>query len=78
YVAAVVFDLTNPALATSWFAPVLSALMVLTGVQLMSAWSLARVLAELSRRDAEMEADLNWTYVPAAHPVHADAVAQQI
>ncbi|WP_129674405.1 glycosyltransferase family 2 protein [Candidatus Chloroploca sp. Khr17] len=78
YVAAVVFDLTNPALATSWFAPVLSALMVLTGVQLMSAWSLARVLSELSRRDAEMEADLNWTYVPAAHPAHADAVAQQI
>ncbi|PDV96438.1 glycosyltransferase family 2 protein [Candidatus Chloroploca asiatica] len=78
YVASVVFDLTNPALAASWFAPVLSALMVLTGVQLMSAWSLARVLAELSRRDAEMEADLNWTYVPAAHPVHTDVVAQQI
>ncbi|MBP1466843.1 glycosyltransferase family 2 protein [Candidatus Chloroploca sp. M-50] len=78
YVASVVFDLTNPALAASWFAPVLSALMVLTGVQLMSAWSLARVLSELSRRDAEMEADLNWTYVPAAHPVHADVVAQQI
>jgi glycosyltransferase involved in cell wall biosynthesis len=60
YGAAVAFDLTNPALANSWFAPVASALMVLTGVQLMSAWGLARVLAELSRRDGEMEADLRW------------------
>jgi uncharacterized integral membrane protein len=65
YAAAALFDLTNPALATSWFAPVLSALMVLTGVQLVSAWSLARVLAELSRREDEKEADLNWTYTPA-------------
>jgi len=48
YIAAVAFDLTNPALQVSWFAPVVSALMVLTGVQLVSAWSLARVLAELS------------------------------
>ncbi|MCS6881910.1 MAG: glycosyltransferase family 2 protein [Oscillochloridaceae bacterium] len=65
YLAAVMFDLTNPALAASWFAPVVSALLVLTGVQLVSAWSLARVLAELSRRDVEAEADLNWTYTPA-------------
>jgi glycosyltransferase involved in cell wall biosynthesis len=59
YVAAVRYDLTNPALAASWFAPVVSALLVLTGVQLMSAWGLARVLAELSRREVELEADLN-------------------
>lgn len=65
YLAAVLFDLTNPALATSWFAPVVSALLVLTGVQLVSAWSLARVLAELSRREVEAEADLNWSYTPA-------------
>lgn len=65
YLAAVLFDLTNPALPASWFAPVVSALLVLTGVQLVSAWSLARVLAELSRREVEMEADLNWTHVPA-------------
>jgi len=65
YVAAVLFDLTNPAMAASWFAPVVSALLVLTGVQLVSAWSLARVLAELSRREVEAEADLNWSYTPA-------------
>jgi glycosyltransferase involved in cell wall biosynthesis len=65
YVTAVLFDLTNPAMAASWFAPVVSALLVLTGVQLVSAWSLARVLAELSRREVEAEADLNWSYTPA-------------
>lgn len=66
YVAAVVFNLTDPSLAASWFAPVLSALLVLTGVQLMSAWALARVLAELSRRDSEKEADLKWAEEVAA------------
>jgi hypothetical protein len=58
YVAAAVFDLTNPALAASWFAPVTSALLMLTGVQLVSAWGLARVLADLSRRETEARADL--------------------
>lgn len=76
YLAAAFFDLTNPALAASWFAPVVSALLVLTGVQLMSAWSLARVLAELSRRDAEKEADLNWTYTPAP-AVRGEVAAQR-
>jgi glycosyltransferase involved in cell wall biosynthesis len=51
YLVAAVFDLTNPAVSASWFAPVLSALLVLMGVQLVSAWGLARVLAELSLRD---------------------------
>jgi hypothetical protein len=58
YIAAVAFDLTNPALQISWFAPVVSALMVLTGVQLVSAWSLARVLAELSVREGLAARDL--------------------
>lgn len=58
YIAAVMLKLTDPALPAAWFAPVLSALLVLTGVQLVGAWSLARVLAELSRREVEMEADL--------------------
>ncbi|WP_322816674.1 glycosyltransferase family 2 protein [Chloroflexus sp.] len=69
YVAAVAFDLTNPALPHSWFAPVVSAMLVLIGVQLVSAWGLARVLAELSRRESDQEADLNWTYVPLTTPV---------
>jgi glycosyltransferase involved in cell wall biosynthesis len=60
YVAAAAFRLTDPALENSWFAPVVSALLVLTGVQLMSAWGLARLLAELSRREGEAEADLRW------------------
>ncbi|MFV9504551.1 MAG: glycosyltransferase family 2 protein [Oscillochloridaceae bacterium umkhey_bin13] len=77
YIAAVSFDLTNPALASSWFAPVVSSLLVLTGVQLMSAWSLARVLAELSRRDVEMEADLNWSYTPAP-ALRGEVIAQQV
>lgn len=58
YGAALVFDLTNPAASASWFPPVVSALLVLTGVQLVSAWGLARVLAELSRRESETSADL--------------------
>ena len=73
YVAAVAFDLTNPTLAHSWFAPVVSAMLVLTGVQLVSAWGLVRVLAELSRREIEQEADLNWTYTPLTTPVEAAA-----
>jgi len=75
YLAAAIYDLTNPALAASWFVPVVSALLVLTGVQLMSAWSLARVLSELSRREVEKEADLNWTYTPA--PAARGEVATQ-
>jgi glycosyltransferase involved in cell wall biosynthesis len=59
YLAAVVFDLTNPSASASWFAPVVSALLVLTGVQLVSAWGLARVLAELSLRDGLVAQDLS-------------------
>jgi glycosyltransferase involved in cell wall biosynthesis len=59
YAAAAIFDLTNPAITASWFAPVTSALLVLTGVQLVSAWGLARVLAELNERDGMAERDLN-------------------
>ena len=58
YVAAAVFDLTNPSYAASWFAPVVSAMLVLTGVQLISAWALARLLAELSVRDGLAAQDL--------------------
>jgi glycosyltransferase involved in cell wall biosynthesis len=61
YCLAVIFDLTNPAGAASWFAPVVSALLVLTGVQLVGAWGLARVLAELSRREVATRADLRTT-----------------
>jgi hypothetical protein len=60
YIMAAAFDLTNPAvMQAAWFAPVVSALLVLTGVQLVSAWGLARVLAELSVRDGKAAEDLN-------------------
>ena len=64
YLLAALGNLTDPNLAASWFAPVVSALLMLTGVQLVSAWSLARVLGELSRRESEMAADLRNTEAP--------------
>jgi glycosyltransferase involved in cell wall biosynthesis len=65
YIAAALFDLTNPAQPASWFAPVVSALLVLAGLQLVSAWGLARVLAELSVRDGFAARDLGVEPVPA-------------
>jgi glycosyltransferase involved in cell wall biosynthesis len=59
YAAAVAFDWTNPANQVSWFAPVASAMLVLTGLQLISAWSISRVLAELSLREGHAERDLS-------------------
>jgi hypothetical protein len=76
YLAAVAFDLTNPALSSSWFAPVASALLVLTGVQLMSAWGLARVLSELSRREVEAQADLEWLNASEQAPAAGDLAVQ--
>ncbi len=58
YAAAVLFNLTAPNNGASWFVPVASALMVLTGVQLVSAWGLARLLAELSLRDGLAALDM--------------------
>ncbi len=58
YGAAITFNLTNPSLEASWFAPVVSALLVLAGLQLVSAWGLARVLAELSVREGHAARDL--------------------
>lgn len=60
YVTAAMFNLTDPAVfGASWFAPVVSALLVLTGVQLMSAWGLARMLAELAVREGAAALDLH-------------------
>jgi glycosyltransferase involved in cell wall biosynthesis len=59
YVAAVAADLTSPQTAAPWFAPVLSAMLLITGVQLVSAWGLARLLAELSVRDGQAQQDLS-------------------
>ena len=46
---------TSPA---PWFAPAVSSLLVLTGMQLMAAWFLARVLADLTTRDVKARQDL--------------------
>lgn len=58
YAAAAALNLTSPLSDAPWFAPVVSALLVLTGVQLVSAWGLARLLAELSVRDGLAAQDL--------------------
>lgn len=63
YIAALASNLTAPDAAAPWFAPVVSAMLVLSGVQLVSAWALARLLAELSLRDSRAQEDLQGTYV---------------
>lgn len=49
---------TSPASTAPWFAPAVSTIMVLTGLQLLISWLLIIVLAELSKREAKTEADL--------------------
>lgn len=41
-----------------WFVPAASAIMVLTGLQLITSWLLTLVLSELSKREAMTEVDL--------------------
>jgi glycosyltransferase involved in cell wall biosynthesis len=49
---------TTPANAAPWFAPAVSTIMVLTGLQLLTSWLLVIVLAELSEQEGKAEADL--------------------
>jgi len=49
---------TTPANAAPWFAPAVSTVMVLTGLQLMTAWLMVIVLSELSEAGVKAEADL--------------------
>jgi glycosyltransferase involved in cell wall biosynthesis len=55
---------TSPASAAPWFAPAVSAIMVLTGLQLLTSWLLVMVLSELSKRDARAEEDLGVSLIP--------------
>jgi len=71
---------TSPTSAAPWFAPAVSTVMVLTGLQLLTSWLLIIVLAELSERDARAEEDLGETLVSvegkgskASQPVEAVA-----
>jgi len=59
YVLAVHYNWTAPTSPAPWFAPACSALLVLTGLQLICSWFLARILSELSRRELSAANDLN-------------------
>jgi len=63
YGLAVWLNWTDPASAAPWFAPAVSAITVLTGIQLMTSWLVIIVLSELSKRDADAEQDLGETVV---------------
>ncbi|MFC1976022.1 glycosyltransferase family 2 protein [Chloroflexota bacterium] len=58
YGVAVWQNWTTPANDARWFAPAVSTIMVLTGLQLLTSWLLVIVLAELSEQDVKAEADL--------------------
>ncbi|MER3458293.1 MAG: glycosyl transferase, partial [Chloroflexota bacterium] len=59
YLLAVRYHWTAPTAPAPWFAPACSALLVLTGLQLVCSWFLARILSELSRRELSAANDLN-------------------
>jgi glycosyltransferase involved in cell wall biosynthesis len=59
YIVASVNDWTAPTSPAPWFAPAVSSLLVLTGLQLVAAWFLSRVLADLTTRSVKAHADLN-------------------
>lgn len=63
----------SPASAAPWFAPAVSAIMVLTGLQLFISWLLTIVLAELSKRDLQTEEDLGEALVLAIKEKEAQA-----
>jgi len=65
YAVAVWQHWTTPANAAPWFAPAVSTVMVLTGLQLLTSWLLVILLAELSEREVRAEVDFGET-VPAA------------
>ena len=58
YGLAVWLGWTAPTSAAPWFAPAASAILVLTGLQLLTSWLLIIVLAELSERETMAEMDL--------------------
>lgn len=58
YALAVWQNLTAPGSMAPWFAPAVSAVLVLTGLNLVTSWLLIIVLAELSQRETRAVADL--------------------
>jgi len=59
YLVAALNNWTAPASPAPWFAPAVSSLLVLTGMQLMASWFLSRVLADLTTRDAKAQRDID-------------------
>ncbi|GAB4538638.1 MAG: glycosyltransferase family 2 protein [Anaerolineae bacterium] len=58
YGLAVLLGLNSSHVVPSWFAPAVSSVLVLSGFQLMTAWMLIKVLAQLSQREARAQDDL--------------------
>ncbi len=58
YGTAVWQNWTTPANNAHWFAPAVSTVMVLTGLQLLTSWLLVIVLAELSESEVKARADM--------------------
>jgi glycosyltransferase involved in cell wall biosynthesis len=76
YALAVWQNLTAPGSMAPWFAPAVSAVLVLTGLNLVTSWLLIIVLAELSQRETRAVADLGEVAVIAETKVRkVDVVA---
>jgi len=58
YALAVLLGLNSSGVVPPWFAPAVSSVLVLSGVQLMTSWLLIKVLAQLSEREARAHRDL--------------------
>ncbi|MBN1217545.1 MAG: glycosyltransferase family 2 protein [Anaerolineae bacterium] len=74
YLVAIWQNWTTPASAAPWFAPAVSTMMVLTGLQLMTSWLLIVMLAELSEREVKAEADLGENGLVAGRQEESQAV----
>ena len=66
YGLAVGLGWTAPTTVAPWFAPAVSSILVLTGLQLLTSWLLIIILAELSNRDTQTELDLGDQEVTAS------------
>ena len=74
YALAVFLGLNASWLVPSWFAPAVSSVLVLSGFQLMTAWLLVKVLAQLGEREARAQEDLG---TQRKEVPHASAAAAQ-
>lgn len=66
YALAVLLGLNSSPVVPPWFAPAVSSVLVLSGFQLITAWILVKVLAQLSQREAHAQDDLGMRPEPVA------------